>query len=78
MIATKEIEYEETKNQHNAIVEANQKFYDYAMKFREFYTKIETLEASKTRIQADLDDAKLNMQEVVGEQRGSLLFLCLV
>jgi len=65
-IATKQVEYEETKKQYEAIVEANQKFYDYASKFRDMYVKIQTLEQKKERLQADLDDAKLNFQEVVG------------
>ncbi|RDB18009.1 DNA repair protein rad50 [Hypsizygus marmoreus] len=65
-IAAKEVEYEETKKQYEAIVEANQKFYDYATKFRELYLKIESLQEKKLRLQADLDEAKLNLQEVVG------------
>lgn len=65
-IATKQVEYEETKKQYEAIMEANQKFYDYASKFRDMYVKIQTLEEKKERLQSDLDDAKLNLQEVVG------------
>ncbi|KAF5382729.1 hypothetical protein D9615_002851 [Tricholomella constricta] len=65
-IAAKQVEYEETKKEYDAIVEANQKFYDYATKFRELYVKINALEEKKQRLQADLDEAKLNLQEVVG------------
>ncbi|KAG6830973.1 hypothetical protein H0H87_006624 [Tephrocybe sp. NHM501043] len=65
-IAEKEVEYEETKKEYEAIVEANQKFYDYATKFRELYMKIEALDERKKRLQADLDEAKLNLQEIVG------------
>ena len=65
-IATKQVEYEETKKQYEAIVEANQKFYDYASKFRDMYVKIQTLEEKKERLKSDLDDTKLNLQEVVG------------
>ena len=65
-IATKQVEYEETKKQYEAIVEANQKFYDYASKFRDMYMKIQSLEEKKGRLQSDHDDMKLNLQEVVG------------
>lgn len=66
-IATKEVEYEETKKEYESLVEANQKFYDYATKFRELYIKIENLQEKKSRLQADLDEANLNLQEVVGK-----------
>lgn len=66
-IATKEVQYEETKKQYESIVEANQKFYDYATKFREMYTKVRVLEENKARLQTDLDEAKLNTQEVSGK-----------
>jgi DNA repair protein RAD50 len=65
-IAAKEVNYEETKNQYEAIVEANQKFYDHATKFRELYIKIENLGELKKRLEADLEEAKLNLQEVTG------------
>ncbi|KAG5639217.1 hypothetical protein H0H81_005696 [Sphagnurus paluster] len=65
-IAAKQVEYEETKKAYESIVEANQKFYDYATQFRELYVKIAALEEKKQRLQADLDEVKLNLQEVVG------------
>ncbi|KAG6854661.1 hypothetical protein C0991_003309 [Blastosporella zonata] len=65
-IAEKQVEYEETKKEYEAIVETNQKFYDYATKFRELYMKMEALDARKKRLQTDLDEAKLNLQEIVG------------
>lgn len=65
-IAAKEVDYEETKKQYETIVEANQKFYDHATKFRELYIKIENLQELKKRLEADLNDAKLNLQEVTG------------
>ncbi|KAG5648426.1 hypothetical protein DXG03_005000 [Asterophora parasitica] len=65
-IAAKHVEYEETKKEYEAIVEANQKFYDYASKFREVYMKIGVLEEKKERLHIDLDEVKLNLQEVVG------------
>lgn len=66
-IAEKEVSYEQTKNQYEAIVEANQKFYEYASKFRELYVTVEGLQKEKARLQADLNEAKLNLQEVSGE-----------
>jgi DNA repair protein RAD50 len=66
-IAEKEVSYEQTKDQYEAIVEANQKFYDYASKFRELYVTVEGLQKEKARLQADLNEAKLNLQEVSGE-----------
>ncbi|KAF8073695.1 AAA domain-containing protein [Lyophyllum atratum] len=65
-ISAKQVKYEETKKEYEAIVEANQKFYDYATKFRELYRDIETLQEKKERFQTDLDEVKLNLQEVVG------------
>ncbi|KAG6890641.1 hypothetical protein C0995_006617 [Termitomyces sp. Mi166 len=65
-IAEKQVEYEQTKKEHEAIVEANQKFYDYATKFRELFVKYEALDGHKARLQADLDEIKLNLQEFVG------------
>jgi DNA repair protein RAD50 len=65
-IAEKEVSYEETKHQYEAIVEANQKFYDYASKFRELYIRVEGLQKEEARLQADIDEAKLNLQEVSG------------
>ncbi|KNZ73056.1 DNA repair protein RAD50 [Termitomyces sp. J132] len=65
-IAEKQVEYEQTKKEYEVIVEANQKFYDYATKFRELFVKYEALDGKKARLHADLDEAKLNLQEIVG------------
>ncbi|KAG6897072.1 hypothetical protein C0992_004313 [Termitomyces sp. T32_za158] len=65
-IAEKQVEYEQTKKEYESIVEANQKFYDYATKFRELFMKYEALDGKKARLQTDLDEAKLNLQEIVG------------
>lgn len=67
-IAAKEVEYEETKKQYESLVEANQKFYDYATKFRELYLEIKNLQEKKERFETELTEAKLNLQEVVGTQ----------
>lgn len=48
------------------MVVANQKFYDNATKFREIYMTTQNLEETASRIKADLDEARLNMQEIAG------------
>ncbi|KAF9267431.1 P-loop containing nucleoside triphosphate hydrolase protein [Marasmius fiardii PR-910] len=65
-IAAKEIEYDDIKKEYDSIVEQNQKFQEYATKFREIYVKVEGLEDRKSRLKADLDEAKLDMKEVPG------------
>ncbi|PFH54076.1 hypothetical protein AMATHDRAFT_852 [Amanita thiersii Skay4041] len=65
-IAAKEIDYEKTKNQYDSLVEANQKFYEYANKFREMYMKVQTLVERKGRLELDRDETKLNIQEIPG------------
>ncbi|KAG5221328.1 DNA repair protein [Salix suchowensis] len=65
-IASKEVHYDEVKREFDELVIANQKFYDYATKFREVYLKIESLQATQARYQEELDEAKMNIQEVVG------------
>ncbi|KIK01859.1 hypothetical protein K443DRAFT_678003 [Laccaria amethystina LaAM-08-1] len=65
-IAGKEVEYDETKQQYDEQVEANQKFYDYATKFRESYIKIENLQETKLRMENDLNEAKLSLTEIPG------------
>ena len=66
-IASKEVHYDEVKREYDELVIANQKFYDYATKFREVYLKIESLQATQARYQEELDEAKMNIQEVVGK-----------
>ncbi|KAG5219767.1 DNA repair protein [Salix suchowensis] len=66
-IASKEVYHDEVKREFDELVIANQKFYDYATKFRE------------ARYQEELDEAKMNIQEVVGKFespfRHDLLFM---
>ncbi|KAG6822827.1 hypothetical protein H0H93_004755, partial [Arthromyces matolae] len=64
-IAEKQVVYEQTKQEYENIVEANQKFYDYATKFRELYMKVDGLLEKKKRFETDLNDSKLNLQEIV-------------
>lgn len=65
-IAEKQVEYEQTKKEYEALVDANKKFYQQATEFRESYVKYEALDGKKARLQADLDEAKLNLQEIIG------------
>jgi DNA repair protein RAD50 len=65
-IATKEVEYEEMKKKYDAIVTANQQFYEYATKFRELYLKVENLQEKKGRYEVELADAKENVHELEG------------
>ena len=65
-IAAKEVESEETKKEYERLMAANQKFYEQATKFREIFTKVESLQNQKVRLQADLEEARENMAEVEG------------
>ncbi|KAH8104626.1 AAA domain-containing protein [Cristinia sonorae] len=65
-ITQKELEHEEAKEEYERLVAANQRFYDSATKFRETYTRVETLERTKGRYEADLADARENLQELHG------------
>ncbi|KAL0961152.1 hypothetical protein HGRIS_006124 [Hohenbuehelia grisea] len=65
-VGTKEVEYENTKKEYDALVTANQKFYDYATKFREMYVKIESLQEQQKLYQDQLAEARLNLQEIPG------------
>lgn len=67
VISGKEVEYEERKQEYEALVISNQKFYEYASKFRELYMKIESLQDKKTRYEEELAQARENFQEVVGK-----------
>lgn len=66
-IASKELAYEEAKSSYDQLVTANQKFYDYATKFRELYINIENLQKRKVRFEEELADGRENLQEVEGE-----------
>jgi len=72
-IATKEVDYEQTKKEYEDLVKSNAQFYDYSTKFREMYLKIGNLQDRKKRYEAELELAKENVQEVEGES--NLLFL---
>jgi len=66
-IATKEIDYEQTKKEYDDLVKSNAQFYDYSTKFREMYLKIENLVERKEHYEKELEEAKEDTQEVDGE-----------
>lgn len=74
-IADKEIEYEDTKKEYEAIVDANQKFYDHATKFREMYQNVENLGKQKERLEKDLANARLNLTPVNGKNNCTPLLM---
>ncbi|KAH6912703.1 AAA domain-containing protein [Coprinopsis sp. MPI-PUGE-AT-0042] len=57
-IASKEVEYESARDQHQEAAESNRKFYEYGTKFREIYLKVEALEEKKNDKQRDLEEAR--------------------
>ncbi|KAJ7675825.1 AAA domain-containing protein [Mycena polygramma] len=63
-IAAKEVEHDETKKAYDALVVSNQKFYEYATHFREVYLRVENAQESMARVQTDLDEARVNLQEM--------------
>ncbi|KAJ4491459.1 hypothetical protein C8J55DRAFT_421658 [Lentinula edodes] len=65
-IHAKEITYEETKRDYDEVVVANAKYYEYASRFREIYIKIENLQEKQKTLQADLDETRVNVPEIVG------------
>ncbi|KAJ6584988.1 hypothetical protein B0H19DRAFT_405306 [Mycena capillaripes] len=65
-IAAKEVEHDETKKAYDAMVLSNQKFYEYATHFREVYIRVENAQESMARVQTDLDEARVNLQEMPG------------
>ncbi|THU87035.1 hypothetical protein K435DRAFT_867671 [Dendrothele bispora CBS 962.96] len=63
-IASKEIEYDERKREYDTVVEANARLYEWSTTFRELFTKVAGLEDKKKDYQADLAEAKLNLQVI--------------
>ncbi|KAK0199473.1 AAA domain-containing protein [Desarmillaria ectypa] len=61
-IASKEIEYDETKKSYDEIVAANFKFYEYSLKFREVFSEAESSTKNKAVLEEQLRDAKMNLQ----------------
>lgn len=65
-ISSKEVDYEDTKQQYEDLVKSNAQFYNYSTKFREMYLKIENLQEKKKRYQDELEESKETVQEVEG------------
>lgn len=65
-IASKEAEYEDSKQQYDALVESNRKFYDLFNNFREIYMKVENLEQSKALRTKHLEELKSTYHAVPG------------
>lgn len=66
LINAKEVEYEESKQQYDALVESNRKFYESYSKFREMYLTVQKLEESKVTAATYLADAKARCKAVPG------------
>ncbi|KAF9077821.1 hypothetical protein BDP27DRAFT_1413505 [Rhodocollybia butyracea] len=63
-IHAKEIQYEETKNQYEEQVTSNNKYYEYASRFREIYVKIETLQEKQKNLKDDLEESRVSVPEI--------------
>lgn len=61
-IASKEIEYDETKKSYDEIVVANTKFYEYSLKFREVFSEADSSTKNMKVLEEQLRDAKMNLQ----------------
>ncbi|KAH9480437.1 DNA repair protein RAD50 [Psilocybe cubensis] len=65
-IAAKEVEYEETKQEYDTLVESNKKFRDLYENFRETYMRVESLQQNKALQMQYLEDLKLKYRAVPG------------
>ncbi|KAF4617143.1 hypothetical protein D9613_005936 [Agrocybe pediades] len=66
LIDSKEVEYEESKQKYDALVESNRKFYESYSKFREMYLTVKKLEESKAKTAAHMDEVKANCRPIPG------------
>ena len=66
-IAAKEVEYEESKQEYDSVVESNRKFYEYNTKFREIFVAVEKLEGQKTTMKSTLSELASKLQEIPGD-----------
>ena len=67
-IATKEVEYEESKQEYDSVAEANRKFYEYNTKFREIFVAVLTLEGQKKTMKSTLAELASKLQEIPGNK----------
>ena len=68
LVAAKEVEYEERKQEYDALSESNRKFHELYNKFREMYVTVKNLEQSKTNTMSHLAEVKSKYQEVPGNE----------
>ncbi|KAF8195567.1 AAA domain-containing protein [Pholiota molesta] len=66
MLAAKEVECEDSKQQYDALAEQNRKFYDQFSRFREIYLVVEKLEEKKFSTKTHLADMKAKYRELPG------------
>lgn len=65
-IHAKEITYEETKKEYEEVVDANYKYQQAAVRFRETYLKVEGLEEKQKALKEDLENTRVNVPEIQG------------
>ena len=64
-IAAKEVEYDDTTKLYNDLTVANNKFYEYASKFREKFQEIERCEENIKLFDSQMKEAKMNLQSEI-------------
>jgi len=67
-IATKEVQYENIKQEYDEMVETNARFYEQNKNFREVYIKVEQLTNSKTRCLETAQEIKAKFTELPGKK----------
>ena len=67
LIASKEVEYDEMKEEYQHLVVTNQKFFDSASSFREVFARAEELDKEMKRYQEELDSTRETLRELPGE-----------
>lgn len=73
-IANKEIEYEEWKKKWQIMAENNSKFEQNATKFREIFQKVDALNEKIQAYEADVNDSRLNLQDMPGRLGATNLY----
>lgn len=72
-VTSKQLQYEECKEQYEVLVKNNARFYESATKFRELYVKVENLQQKKEHYQQELSEARETVQEIEGMLVASLV-----
>ncbi|KAI0030422.1 hypothetical protein K488DRAFT_87770 [Vararia minispora EC-137] len=63
-IAAKEVEFEETQKRHQEVVMSNKRFLEQASRFREIYMRTETAQRQKDRLEEELREVLVTVQEL--------------